>query len=258
MKKNQQNAKQKNVAGQKRSKLKYEDKAEEIDVEIKKRRGKWFLDSLAWFDFEDVEQIIKAHIYKKWDQWDQKRSLKPWVNKIITNQMKNILRNNYSNFVRPCLNCPFNQCSVKDGSANSLCGFTKSGLQDSTCPLYAKWERTKKSAYDIKMALTLEYHSHEVGSMPDQSFDLMSAQDKLNVFMKKELSPKQYVVYDLLFVQHKEEEDVAKVMGYKTSEKGRKAGYKQIKNLKKVFKEKAQMILDKEDIIPVKGPISWS
>ena len=108
------------------------------------------------------------------------------------------------------------------------------------------------------MALTLEYHSHEVGSMPDQSFDLMSAQDKLNVFMKKELSPKQYVVYDLLFVQHKEEEDVAKIMGYKTSEKGRKAGYKQIKNLKKVFKEKAQAILDKEDIIPVKGPIVWS
>ena len=65
----------------------YEDKAEEIDLEIKKRRGKWFLDSLAWFDFEDVEQIIKAHIYKKWTQWDQRRSLKPWINKIITNQM---------------------------------------------------------------------------------------------------------------------------------------------------------------------------
>ena len=47
-------------------------------------------------------------------------------------------------------------------------------------------------------------------------------------------------------------------MGYKTSEKGRKAGYKQIKNLKKVFKQKAQEILDKEDIIPVKGVIKWS
>ena len=71
---------------QKNPKYNYEDKAKEIDVEIKKRRGKWFLDSLAWFDFEDVEQIIKAHIHKKWDQWDQRRSLKPWINKIITNQ----------------------------------------------------------------------------------------------------------------------------------------------------------------------------
>ena len=94
--------------------------------------------------------------------------------------------------------------------------------------------------------------------MPDQSFDLMSAQEKLNVFMKKELSQKQYIVYDLLFVQHKEEEVVAKIMGYKTSEKGRKAGYKQIKNLKKVFKEKAQSILEREDIIPVKGGILWN
>ena len=173
----------------------YEDKSEEIDLEIKKRRGKWFLDSLAWFDFEDVEQIIKAHIYKKWHQWDQSRSLKPWINKIITNQMKNILRNNYSNFVRPCLNCPFNQsCATKGGGEASLCGFTKSGLQDSTCPLYAKWERTKKPAYGIKMALALENHSHEVCSMPDQNFDILEAQDKLNQYMKKDLSAKQYQV----------------------------------------------------------------
>lgn len=237
----------------------YEDKAQEIDLEIKKRRGKWFLDSLAWFDFEDVEQIIKAHIYKKWHQWDQRRSLKPWINKIITNQMKNILRNNYSNFVRPCLNCPFNQSGpAQDGCSHSLCGFTKSGLQDSTCPLYAKWERTKKSAYGIKMALTLENHTHEVGQMEDGSFDIQLCQDKLNEYMKKELSQKQFLVYDLLFIQHKDEEVVAKKMGYKTSEKGRKAGYKQIKNLKKIFKQKAQEILNREDIIPVKGAIKWS
>ena len=108
------------------------------------------------------------------------------------------------------------------------------------------------------MAVTLENHGHEVGSMPDQYFDIGDAQDRLNLYMKKELSAKQYTVYDLLFIQHKEEEEVAKIMGYKTSEKGRKAGYKQIKNLKKVFKEKAQQILDKEDIISVRNPPSWS
>jgi DNA-directed RNA polymerase specialized sigma24 family protein len=78
------------VVDQEKSNYTYEDKSKEIDQEIKKRRGKWFLDSLAWFDFEDVEQIVRAHIYKKWHQWDQSRSLKPWINKIITNQMKNI------------------------------------------------------------------------------------------------------------------------------------------------------------------------
>ena len=229
----------------------YEDKSDQIDLEIRKRRGKWFLDSLAWFDFEDVEQIIRSHIYKKWHMWDQRLPLAPWLNKVITNQMKNILRNNYSNFVRPCLNCPFNQCSQNDkaGSVESLCGFTKSGKQDNECPLYAKWEKTKKAAYDIKMALALENHTAEANAISDQSFDIDSAEARLHKAMKKKLPEKQYKVYHMLFVENRDDEDVAKVMGYKTTERGRKAGYKQIKNLKKLFKQKAAEILEREDII---------
>jgi hypothetical protein len=55
-----------------------------------------------------------------------------------------------------------------------------------------------------------------------------------------------------------DEEEVAKKMGYKTSEKGRKAGYKQIKNLKKIFKQKAQEILKTQDIITVRAVTPWS
>ena len=76
--------------------------------------------------------------------------------------------------------------------------------------------------------------------------------------MKKELSSKQYQVYKLLFIDNIDEEEVAEQMGYKTSEKGRKAGYKQIKNLKKIFKEKAQDILKREDIIAVRAVPPWS
>jgi hypothetical protein len=171
--------------------------------------------------------------------------------------MKNILRNNYSNFVRPCLNCPFNQ-SGPSQDGHSLCGFTKTGLQDSSCPLYAKWEKTKKSAYQIKMPVALENHSHEVFCMQDKFLDIDLARDKINKMMEKELSKKQFMVYDLLFIQHKDEEYVAKQMGYKTSEQGRKAGYKQIKNLKKIFKQKAQEIIQKEDILPENSPIKWT
>jgi DNA-directed RNA polymerase specialized sigma24 family protein len=230
----------------------FEDKHKEIDVEIKKRRGKWFLDSLAWFDFSDVEQIIRAHIFKKWDQWDQSRPLAPWINKIITNQMKNILRNNYSNFVRPCLNCPFNQsrCSKSAGiNPGSLCGFTSSGEQDSECPLYSKWEKTKKSAYDIKMAVTIENHPTEIFSMQDTYIDVDACIVKLSKALELALPPKQYKIYDMLYIQHMEDEEVAKVMGYKTTEKGRKAGYKQLKNLKKIFKDKAIQILEKGEIM---------
>ena len=92
---------------------KYEDFSELIDAELNKRRNNWFLTSVSWLDFDDVCQIIRAHIHKKWTQWDQDRPIKPWLNKIISNQFKNILRNNYSNYARPCLNCPFSNDSIE-------------------------------------------------------------------------------------------------------------------------------------------------
>ena len=42
----------------------------------------------------------------------------------------------------------------------------------------------------------------------------------------------------MLFVQNKSEDEVAEFfLGYKSNEKGRTAGYKQIKNIKKKLKE---------------------
>lgn len=232
-------------------KFTYDDKKDIIDAELKKRRGKWFLNSVSWIDFDDVCQIIRAHIYKKWEQWDQGRALEPWLNRIISNQLKNILRNNYSNFSRPCLNCPFNQSKISGESdvPGELCGFTPSGLQCNECPLYAKWEKTKKHAYDIKMAVSIEACSAESFMSGSQTFDIDEALIKLNKELKKVLNDKQYTIYKMLFIENKTEEEVAKKMGYRTNEKGRKAGYKQIKNLKKTFKQKILSILEKKDII---------
>ena len=52
----------------------------------------------------------------------------------------------------------------------------------------------------------------------------------------------------MLFLEKMTEEEVAISLGYRTSEKGRKAGYKQIKNLKKMFRDKITKILDRNDI----------
>jgi hypothetical protein len=67
--------------------------------------------------------------------------------------------------------------------------------------------------------------------------------------MKHRLGPKQYRVYSRLYIDGIDEEKLAAEMGYKTNEKGKKAGYKQIKNLKKLFKEIATKILQNEDIL---------
>jgi DNA-directed RNA polymerase specialized sigma24 family protein len=226
-------------------KLTYEDKQAAIDFLIKKRKNRWNMGALSWFDFDDVEQIIRAHIFKKWDQWDQSRPIEPWVNRIITNQIKNILRNNYSNFLKPCCGCPFNQ---EDIGVEEGCSFTKSGEQTTKCPLFAKWTKTKKTAYNIKMAAPLEGYEYSQASSVSTFMDWEKAQLKLNIELKKVLTEKQFKIYSLLFVENLEEEEVAKIMGYKTSEKGRTAGYRQIKNLKKIYKKKAEDILKNKDI----------
>jgi len=222
-------------------KARYEDKVKEIDNEIRKRKNKWRLTSLKWLDFDDVSQIIRFHIFKKWDQWDQSRPLLPWINKIITNQFKNILRNYYHSFVKPCANCP-----LSDGENG--CSYTKSGSQDESCPLYKKWAKSKKNACNVKIPLSLEDINGEINVENQLSRPLEQNIEIFHNKMKEELNEKQYMVYEMLFISEMTEEEVALKLGYKTSEKGRKAGYKQIKNLKMQLKNIGEKIAKKRDI----------
>lgn len=226
-------------------KLIFEDQIEVINQEIRKRKNKWFLDSMPWISFEDVEQIIRVHIYQKWDKWDQERELKPWINKIISNQFKNILRNYYLNFAKPCSNCPFDS-SI---GGENLCSFTKSGSQDSSCPLYKKWEKSKKSAHDVKIPLRLDAQEYESSIFSVNSFNVDTAIVKVQEHLKNELSERHYNIYVMLFVENRSESEVAEKLGYKTNEQGRKAGYKQIKNMRKLFKEKVMKIIKNQDIV---------
>ena len=107
----------------------------------------------------------------------------------------------------------------------------------------------KKSAYDIKLAVTIENHTNEIGEKKDNSFDLETATLRLSNEIEKELTSRQFIAFKMLFVQNNTEEEVAKYLGFKTSERKRSAGYKQIKNLKKIFQEKARSILKERDIL---------
>jgi len=231
----------------------YEEKSDVIDQELRKRKRKWFLTSVAWFDFEDVEQIIRCHIHKKWHLWDQKRALEPWLNRVISNQIKNILRNNYFYFAKPCLSCPFNESkniAQFDGDSED-CSFTPSGKQCSECPLFQKWSKSKKNAYDVKIPTTLENHeNYDLSSLSlGSNFNIETAIERLEFHLKKVLSEKDFECYKMLFIEKIEDEEVAKKLGFISNEVGREAGYKQIKNIKKKIKEKAIAILKTKDII---------
>jgi len=223
---------------------KFEDCIETIETAIRKQRSRWRLDCITWFDFEDVEQVIKLHIYNKWHMWDQKRPLEPWINIIVANQIKNLVRNHYGNYAKPCVTCEFN---LGDDS----CSFTSTRVQNRECEKFAKWEKTKKSAFSLRVAVSADDHMYEIGSTENETdVCFNSSVERLNREMEKELSELHYEAYHMLYFQDDAtEEDVANLMGYKTNEKKRKAGYRQVKNLKKIFAEKAAKIMKENDII---------
>ena len=210
-----------------------------INEEISKRRLKWSLTSLPWIDFEDVSQIIRIHIYEKWSQYDPNKPIKPWLNRIISNQIKNIIRNNYTNYARPCLRCA---ASIEGGGCKIY------SSQCNLCPLYARWEKRKQSAYNLKLPLPLENHQQEVNSIFCDYVDFGSKIEQLHEKMKEILKPNELLVYESFFLKHEDEFVVAQKLGFVTSEKKRNPGYKQIRNIEKNIIKKVKELFEKGDL----------
>lgn len=223
----------------KKNKIKFESCINLINTEILKRKNKWTLSTLNWIDFEDVSQIIRFHIYKKWDLYDEKKPMLPWVNRIISNQIKNLIRNNYGNYARPCLKCAAalgeNECRIY-------------GKQDQSCPMFNNWSKTKKNAYDLKMAVSIEDHSYEINNQLCVNTDIQKATKNLHIKMKQILKPVEWKVYELLYVDHKTEEQVCKILKFKYDKKAKSAYNKQLKNIQKSIIKKAKQCLANGEI----------
>jgi DNA-directed RNA polymerase specialized sigma24 family protein len=220
----------------------FQDFIETIDLLLEKQRRKWQLKAAAWMDYDDVKQIIRLHIYNKWYQYKSEKPIEPWANRIIANQMRNLLRNNYKNFARPCLECPHN-------AGGNECLMTKSNMQDSSCSLYKKWSERKRDAYNVKLPVSLENHDYELEPNERNHIDIEGLCKKVNSSMKERLNERYYTAYIMLFIEERDDEEVAEYMGYKSTEKNRNPGYKQIKNLKEMFRKHVVEILESEDIV---------
>ena len=215
----------------KSNKKTYEDCSDIINQAITKQKYKWRLNAVRWFDFNDVEQIIKSHIAKKWHMWDQERPLEPWIGRIISNQIRNLLRNHYGNYTNPC-------------TLTHLPNHHKV-----YCAVCRKWEKSKKIGLGLKIPLSTEDFAKEIHNRSYLDFDFPRSLGKLDSHMKGKLSVAHYRAYRMLYFERKTEEDVAKYMGYKISPEKNKLGYRQVKNLKKKFLNMALDILKNKDII---------
>lgn len=223
--------------------LSFEDAEPLINDLLEKRRYSWKLTSISWFDFDDIKQEIKLHIYKKWEKRDPDRPVERWLNTIITNQLINEIRNNFKNYARPCLNkCPYYL-------GGDECASCSDGLQGSDCLAFYLWERGRKRAYNVKLPVTIEDHSQEISNNKDDFLNLPEIANKIHEKMKKILTPKQYSIYKMFYIDKFDEDRISKILKFKTTEKNRKPGYKQIKNIKNDFIKIVKKIIDEEGLV---------
>ncbi|MDB4314534.1 hypothetical protein N9955_00745 [bacterium] len=221
----------------------YEDKQDELEEVLSKYRAKWQLDVFAWLNYDDVCQMVRLRVWQKFHLWNQDLPFKPWASTLTGNAIKNVIRDNYGNFARPCLKCEFFQGA--DG-----CSFTQSKIQDEECPKFAKWKKKKERAYNLKLALPIEDGGHLGESHFEDEIDFFNAESKLHKMVMAKLKGKHLEIYRLLFVEHMDEEEVAERYGFKKdASRNKTTRYKQINNLKKRFYKMAQKIVNEEDIV---------
>lgn len=204
----------------------FEDKIDVINKILLTRKKKWYFAGISGLDYDDVCQTIRMHIAKKWYQYDQSRPLEQWVNRIISNQITNLIKMHYLKYAPPCAQCASNQ-------GGSFCSFTKSGEKCNECPLYKKWSKSKVDGFNLKMPEPIVQEHTLVSSKPNYNIDWDKSMAKMSDLLKRHLPENLYQVYEDLYVKCMSEEELAKKLGFRASKVNKTAGYKQIYNFKK-------------------------
>ncbi len=223
----------------------FEDVEPIIDDLLERRRNRWNLEAVKHVDFDDIKQDIKIHIFQKFDMWNQDLPFENWCATIIHNQIINSKRNLWRNHEKPCSNCYFN-------CGGDSCKFTKSGRKDESCMEYKQWLLKRKDAYEIKKAISVEAEDGEILHSAPEEIDyegfIKNLEPIILEHVKKDFIPKvTYKIFKLCFIEGKSDEDVAEIMGYKSNERGRTAGYRILTAHKTSIKNIAKEYLAKED-----------
>lgn len=189
---------------------------------IRKRRDRWMATSIM--EFEDLESILLTRLYRKIHLYDPARPLDRWANTVISREIMRTLRDNIYKTARPCVSgvVPGSpHSSYGSGCVHNLggtcCALTKSGQQDSTCPLYKLWVERREAKHSIKTPLSLEAHTDEHHSRQCDFVDIESQKTVIDAIMVKRLSKADARLYRLLYIKHYSIPKVMKMVGLKTT-----------------------------------------
>lgn len=226
----------------------YEDKSKEIDSILHSKRSFWTLDAISHIGYDDVCQIIRIHIHAKFEQWKQNEPFAPWASRLINNQIINLKTKFYGKHAPPCVQCEFNL-------GGGQCSFTSSRQTDSECEKFKKWKLKKESAYRIMLAESTDKSYDEdpdgEGRITVESPaapDYVRASERLHFLVMDNLDDGKKDLYRWFFIENRSDAFIAEKMGFKTTEKNKTPGYKQISNLKKSLIDRAKKIMSEIDI----------
>lgn len=186
-----------------------------INREVGKRIHRWRLTSLAYLDWLDISQLLHLHTVTKIHLYDPEKSpFLHWINRLLSNRLKNLLRDHYQSFAKPCDKCEFN------GGGN-ICKLY--GLQSIQCDQYSHWFSNKRYKMNIAMAHSIsaprqsEEHDRIHQEINDKTSDFTDF-DRLipefELLLKQSLKPTEWKTYVLLFNDHLTDLQAAKELGY--------------------------------------------
>ncbi len=214
----------------------FEECYDRIEAVVEKKRSSWMFKATNMEDFDDVKMQILQHIFIKWHLFDQNRNVESWAAGITKNLFINKLRDCYAGTASPC-----NRCACNMG--NNLC--SEYGEQGEECAIFGRWYHGKRHKHEARMPLTMENRLNEVGNTPALVGNLEQAVEEMHHKMQKRLTAAEWEVYDLLYIQHKTEEEAAKILGLLIQDKIKN---NRIRIVKKIILRNAKDILLEEGI----------
>lgn len=228
---------------------------EEFKVLVGKRRHKWRATSIM--EWEDLESRLLTRIFRQLSHYDETRPLDRWANRLVSNEIRNVLRDKIYKDARPCVSgqAPgFNMGSSYGRGcacalANGGCSWTKSGKQDSSCKFMKAWEQKKQAKFAISTPLSIENHFNESQSMPDDFFDIEAAKTVIDQNIQRRLTKDEYRVYVFMYVQHLSIEEAAKQMGFKKRDENDQKGYMHVRTASLVIKEVVKQIISEQGLV---------
>ena len=166
----------------------FEEAYPEIQRIVASRRSNWtYLSIEPW---EEIRSLLIIRIWKQYGKYDPaKGSLEHWANRLISNALMNLKRNNGRRLQKPCVGGgKSNGKSCVYNLGGDSCSYTPTGRQCAECPLYAKWQRERENQLHIKAPVALENHAQEVSNVQCDFIDIAGIRDQLYTDMLKELT----------------------------------------------------------------------